>query len=81
MSTAPAGTNLAALLDRGDEFTRAGDPKAAMSFYQAALQAARSAAQTRERMASFQQGIRNARSAAPSDQDCPGAEDGREEDQ
>jgi hypothetical protein len=41
----------------------------------------RSAAQTRERMASFQQGIRNARAATPSDEDYPGAEDGREEDQ
>ena len=58
MSTAPAGTNLAALLDRGDEFNRAGDPKAAMSFYQAALQAARSTAQfnprTAERLRSAQ---------------------------
>jgi signal transduction histidine kinase len=43
--------------------------------------APRSAAQTRERMASFQQGIRNARAATPSDKDYPGAEDGREEDQ
>jgi hypothetical protein len=41
----------------------------------------RSAAQTRERMASFQQGIRNARAAAPADEDYPGAEDGTEEDQ
>ena len=36
----------------------------------------RSAAQTRERMASFQQGIRNARAATPSDEDDPGAGDG-----
>jgi len=42
---------------------------------------ARSAARTRERMASFQQGIRNARAATPSDEDYPSAEDGREEDQ
>ena len=42
---------------------------------------ARSAAQTRERMASFQQGIRNARAATPSDEDYPSGEDGREEDQ
>jgi len=42
--------------------------------------APRSAAQTRERMASFQQGIRNARAVPPSDEDYPGAEDGREED-
>jgi hypothetical protein len=41
----------------------------------------RSAAQTRQRMASFQQGIRNARTATPSDEDYPGAGDGREEDQ
>ena len=40
----------------------------------------RSAAQTRERMASFQQGVRNARAVTPSDEDYPGAEDGREED-
>jgi hypothetical protein len=43
--------------------------------------APRSAAQARERMASFQQGIRNARSATPTGEDYPGAEDGREEDQ
>lgn len=42
MSTAPVGGNVTALLDRGDEFARDGDPKAAMSFYQAALQAGRS---------------------------------------
>jgi signal transduction histidine kinase len=41
----------------------------------------RSAAQTRERMASFQQGIRNARAATPSDPDYPGAGNGREENQ
>jgi aspartate beta-hydroxylase len=41
VSTAPAGASLQALLDRGDEFARAGDPKAAMSFYQRALQGAR----------------------------------------
>jgi signal transduction histidine kinase len=46
----------------------------------AAPSAPRSAAQTRERMASFQQGIRNARAVTPSDEDYPGAEDGREED-
>jgi hypothetical protein len=40
----------------------------------------RSAAQTRERMAGFQQGIRNARAVTPSDEDFPGTEDGREED-
>lgn len=58
MSTAPAGANVAALLDRGDEFARGGDPKAAMSFYQAALQAARSIPQfdprTVERLRSAQ---------------------------
>jgi aspartyl/asparaginyl beta-hydroxylase (cupin superfamily) len=58
VSTAPAEVNLTALLDRGDEFARAGDPKAAMSFYQAALQAGRSAPQfdprTIERLRSAQ---------------------------
>ena len=42
MSTAPTGASVQALLDRGDDFARAGDPKAAMSFYQRALQGARS---------------------------------------
>jgi hypothetical protein len=46
----------------------------------AAPMAPRSAAQTRERLASFQQGIRNARAVTPSDEDYQGAEDGREED-
>jgi signal transduction histidine kinase len=41
----------------------------------------RSAARTRERMASFQQGIRNARAATPSNGDHPGAGDGGEEGQ
>ena len=49
---------MTALLDRGDEFARAGDPKAAMSFYQAALQASRSLPQfdprTVERLRSAQ---------------------------
>ena len=40
MSTAPGHTNIAALLDRADAFART-DARAAMSFYQAALQAAR----------------------------------------
>jgi hypothetical protein len=40
VSTAPQPANVQALLDRGDEFARAGDPKAAMSFYQAALKSA-----------------------------------------
>lgn len=40
MSTAPLPANVQALLDRADEFARAGDPKAAMSFYQAALKGA-----------------------------------------
>lgn len=43
MSTAPGQTSLAALLDRADGYARAGDARAAMSFYQAALQAARTA--------------------------------------
>ena len=40
MSTAPQPANIQALLDRADEFAASGDPKAAMSFYQAALKAA-----------------------------------------
>ena len=40
---------------------------------------ARTAAHTRERMASFQQGIREARAVTPSDEDYQGADDGREE--
>ncbi len=45
MSTAPGQTNVAALLDRGDAFA-ATDARAAMSFYQAALQAAQTSAYT-----------------------------------
>jgi aspartate beta-hydroxylase len=45
VSTAAAPANLHALLDRGDEFARAGDPKAAMSFYQAAIQTAQTTGQ------------------------------------
>jgi hypothetical protein len=41
VSTAPQQPNLWGLLDRGDEFARSGDEKAAMSFYQAAIGAAR----------------------------------------
>ena len=41
MSTAPQQPTLWGLLDRGDEFARSGDEKAAMSFYQAALNGAR----------------------------------------
>jgi len=44
MSTAPAMANVQSLLDRGDDFARGGDAKAAMSFYQSALKAARNAA-------------------------------------
>ena len=51
MSTAPAQASLPALLDRADEYARAGDPKAAMSFYQAALQVARTAPQFDRRTA------------------------------
>ena len=61
MSTAPAGVNLAALLDQGDAFARAGDPKAAMSFYQSALQVARASphfdARTADRLRAAQQFI------------------------
>lgn len=42
MSTAPQQPTLWGLLDRGDEFARSGDEKAAMSFYQAAIKGARS---------------------------------------
>lgn len=41
MSTAAAQASVPALLDRADDYARAGDHKAAMSFYQAALQLAR----------------------------------------
>ena len=61
MSTAPAGVNLVALLDQGDAFARAGDPKAAMSFYQSALQVARASphfdARTADRLRAAQQFI------------------------
>ncbi len=61
MSTAAAGVNLAALLDRADDFARRGDPKAAMSFYQSALQAARASqhfnARTADRLRAAQQFI------------------------
>ena len=43
MSTAPEQGNIRALLDRGDALARAGDSRAAMSFYQAALAAAQQA--------------------------------------
>ena len=42
MSTAPR-SDVQALLERADDYRRAGDAKAAMSFYQAALQSARAA--------------------------------------
>jgi len=42
VSTAPGQTEVGALLDRGDAFA-SGDARAAMTFYQAALQAARTA--------------------------------------
>jgi aspartate beta-hydroxylase len=45
VSTARNEVSLPALLDRADEYARAGDPRAAMSFYQAALQMARSTPQ------------------------------------
>src|SRR4051812_11504757 len=41
VSTAPGQTQIQALLQRGDEFVREGDPRAAMSFYQEALAATR----------------------------------------
>lgn len=43
MSASPAQGGLAGLIRRGDEFAAAGDPRAAMSFYQAALGEARNA--------------------------------------
>ena len=41
MTAAAAASNLKALLDRGEANARAGDVRAATSFYQAALQSAR----------------------------------------
>ncbi|HEU5482186.1 MAG TPA: aspartyl/asparaginyl beta-hydroxylase domain-containing protein, partial [Sphingomicrobium sp.] len=38
---ANAGGDIAALLQRGDDYVRSGDARAAMSFYQAALKSAR----------------------------------------
>jgi len=53
--------NVPALLDRGDEYARAGDHRAAMSFYQSALQGARAGAginpRTVERLRGAQQFI------------------------
>jgi aspartyl/asparaginyl beta-hydroxylase (cupin superfamily) len=40
VSTAPQQASLQALLDRADDYAARGDPKAAMSFYQAALKGA-----------------------------------------
>jgi aspartate beta-hydroxylase len=71
VSTAPQQTNLQALLDRADDYAARGDPKAAMSFYQAALKGAQGshadgrtierlrAAQAfvRQRAAEFQQSL------------------------
>ena len=41
MSASVTGGDIVALLQRGDDYARGGDAKAAMSFYQAALQSAR----------------------------------------
>ena len=61
MSTAPGQTSISALLDRADGYAREGDAKAAMSFYQAALQTARATAyadaQTIARLRSAQEFI------------------------
>jgi hypothetical protein len=68
--------------------TRAGLPKrvpkanlvpGGVSMPAAPVPAPRSAAQTRDRLASFQQGVRNARAAAPSDDDHERGEPGKEE--
>ena len=68
--------------------TRAGLPKrvpkanlvpGGVTMPTAAVPAPRSADQTRERLTSFQQGVRNARSVAPSDDDKERDEPGREE--
>ena len=68
--------------------TRAGLPKrvpkanlvpGGVTMPTAAVPAPRSAAQTRERLTSFQQGVRNARAVAPSDDDHERDEPGREE--
>jgi hypothetical protein len=44
VSTSPAAGTVRELLDRAEDFVRRGDPKAAMSFYQAALKNARGSA-------------------------------------
>jgi hypothetical protein len=41
VSASASASDIAALLNRGDDYAELGDPKAAMSFYQAALQSAR----------------------------------------
>ena len=62
MSTAATAPSLSGLLDRADALAQAGDSKAAMAFYQAALQGARTAsnfdARTSERLREAQQFIR-----------------------
>ncbi|HET7247985.1 MAG TPA: ATP-binding protein, partial [Streptosporangiaceae bacterium] len=68
--------------------TRAGLPKrvpkanlvpGGVTMPAASVPTPRSAAQTRDRLSSYQQGVRNARSAAPSDDDDEQGEPGREE--
>jgi hypothetical protein len=68
--------------------TRAGLPKrvpkanlvpGGVTMPTAAAPAPRSAAQTRQRLTSFQQGVRDARAAAPPDDDHEQDEPGREE--
>jgi hypothetical protein len=41
VSASASASDIAALLNRGDDYAELGDPKAAMTFYQAALQSAR----------------------------------------
>jgi hypothetical protein len=68
--------------------TRAGLPKrvpkanlvpGGVTMPSAAAPTPRSAAQTRQRLASFQQGVRDARAAGPADDDQQRDEPGREE--
>jgi hypothetical protein len=61
VSASASASDIAALLNRGDDYAELGDPKAAMSFYQAALQSARTSSgvdpQTLERLRHAQEFI------------------------
>jgi len=62
VSTAASPTSIQGLLDRGDEYVRSDNPKAALAFYQAALKGSRAMsyadAQTMGRLRSAQEFIR-----------------------